>query len=111
MELSVDRVTSSVDRIIKTAGLFLKRKDKTKPKKDKRVEQVKITMGGFVCFRSGTGGDKKIAHINEALAMMTEEERKEFHSHGKAQKGSREKQDGKGKGGRGAKGGDEKMDV
>ena len=101
MNLSVDRTASVVDRPIKSISLFLKRQDKDKPKLEKRVEQVKITPGGFVAFRNGRGEMKRIYHESEARRLMTEEEKKIFvgfsnHSKERGKQGGRREKAGRG---------------
>lgn len=100
MKLEVDRAPSTTDRSIKSLGLFLKKKDKDKPLVQRRVVQVKITPGGFVSYRTGRGVNRRIQHANEALAMMTDEEKDEYHKYGRTIRASKASQ-GKDKSGKG----------
>ena len=78
LKVSVDRVASKADSSIQSAGLHLKRKDKDRPQLERRVVQVKISRSGAVIFRNGKGDHQMMYHVQEALEIMTEEERKEF---------------------------------
>ena len=67
---------------------------------------MKISRGGAVIFRNGRGGHQLMYHVQEALEMMMEEERKEFvgslmssRNASEGQRGSRGDR-GRGRGGR-----------
>lgn len=74
-KIFVDRMTSGPDRAIKSIGLFIKKQDKARAKENKRVEQVKVTPGGFVAFRDGRGRYHRVYHAEDAKALLSEEEK------------------------------------
>lgn len=78
MDLTIERMASQVDQEIKSIGLFLKKQDKNLPRELKRVEQVKVSPGGFVIFRDGKGSSKRMYHAWDAMALMREDEKNQF---------------------------------
>lgn len=78
LDIRAERVCSKHDSKIHALAGRIRYWDKKKEGKKCRVKRFGVTKGGFVSITDGTGATRRLPHIDDAEALLTEQEKLEW---------------------------------